>query len=912
MSSFYERAHGDTVGASSERTKRRRARDDDSDSSSSSSSGGSSSSGDQQQDRQQSERKKALQQAQSIEADSRKEFENKFREKYMEGTEGQIYNKGSIITKRGGSKEFYIDNKLVRQYTPEGKQRITTGEYTDPRTGETKQVRAGRSQRSQSQVSRQRRAEREYYEAKEDYKEQVKRQRERQKEQQEKAAQRQRMQRIEQNYPSTFGTPTRQFAEQQRIQETLQSNAPYSREYRQRLQNRLSQLQETRRRQQTVPTIPREGLRQADLNVAGQSTMRRQQNIPQITRSKSTVTTTKSPDRLRSVEQKLKKRSAKVSNEGLSRYYRQILGTGVGVVSSVRGTGEFLKTAYQKPVQTAVTSGRGLYKVVSGQRSFPKVGRALRQRPGYSTGFFGGEIATDYAFGAGFKKAFTTGETGASFIRGGYRRTKSGIVDIDDTRSLRIADEKFDVKEPIGMQARRAGREVQPVSAQRGLFDVDNPQNVVLDKPKPTPTSPELERAFFADPESRFRTSRAGLRSEKRGGFFDRAVESVTEPITLRQEPKPQAIYFDEQRLQNFPESMSDVERSLRRGGDLTPDQARRLEQFQLRQTGEFSPVGFVSRESEITAAPGDVLVPERTGFTRVRGRPVGLYKTTLRRGDDIGATASRTRRYSQSISRTPESAVRPRAGISQALRGGFKVSSRPVSSVSPLQARSTLSGFSRVSQPRVGTSGISTSISSPTYKSSYSISGTRSSGVSRAGGDRSVSSGIRSPSGISPSGSGFSGARGGATSITPHGGTSGGTAGGIGSSAGSGRKTRTIFQRTRDRSRKRKVPGYNVFVRLRGEDTKINERPLPRGKALNTMASNIDTTPRASGRIQKTGNKITKRGRSRPINRKLFKQFYTKDTKKKKRYVEKNKFRINSPGELKGITHKGLLNRRK
>jgi len=105
------------------------------------------------------------------------------------------------------------------------------------------------------------------------------------------------------------------------------------------------------------------------------------------------------------------------------------------------------------------------------------------------------------------------------------------------------------------------------------------------------------------------------------------------------------------------------------------------------------------------------------------------------------------------------------------------------------------------------------------------------------------------------------------------------------------------------------KVAGYHAYVRKKGKDKKITGRSLTKAQAINKMARRIDETPRASGFIKKSGSKIKPQDTS--INTKLLSQF-RRGKNNKKRYVEKNKYRINTKGELKGITKKGQRARRK
>ena len=811
--------------------------------------------------------------AEEIEASSQKEFEKKFKKKYVD--KKGIAKKGSIVTKRGGSKEYYVNGKLAVEYTPEGKRRFTTGTYTDPVTGSEKRVKKDRTYREQAKVSRQRRAEREFYKEKQEYREKVADRKKRLKEL--KRAERLQSVREVTGLPD----PLARQREIGRIESFLEraEKSPYSEEFRQDLRERKEFLQEGPEKPERVSMVTK---------------------APEKPERVSMVTKAPEPEGFISKAQSEVRKQSQIAGRNIRTGDKPLLnklfGVGLGAASSVLGTARFAKSFFERPIQTTKQSALGAYNVATGQRQLTRIGDYLRERPGFSTGFVGAESATDLLLTKGTSSIFKLGETGASFARGGFRPARKGVIRVgDDLEDIRIAGGAATTSESLARQARRAGQKADPVSAQRGLFSSRKPKSVVIDKPKPTIESSELERAFFADPESRLRTSRLGegFKTEQKQSFFDKAVDSVTEPVTFKRQQKPQAIAFERQRVRQFPSDLSDVRRTLERGDDLSPKQARRLEQFQLQQSGQFSPVGFPSTESEITAAPGDVLVPKRTGFTIIEGKPVSIFKTTLKRGADVPKKQLSSARRFSDVSRTPARTVSVSPSISQSLRQGFSGYPSASSSFSTSAFRKSVSGFSsdlsrkpfRSSQfSSVGRSGFTSGFGSSTLKS----------GPSGFYGFSRVSSGMKSGS------SGFSQQRRGSLSQTSR-----------KPRARTKPKTdkKRVAKPTRSDSRKKKrekIPGYNVFVRKGGERVQINEKPLTKNQALNKMARRIDTTPRASGSVQKSKSKV-RRSKKTKLEKDLFKQFRTKETKRGKRYVEKNKFRIDSPGELSGITRKGL-----
>src|SRR6056297_754115 len=111
--------------------------------SSSSSSGGSSSSSTSPTTTSRSAAQRA---AENIQASNRKEFEQQLRAQYG--------SRVGEITRSSGEKEYYVDGRLSAEYNPEGQRVLTTGTYTNPKTGKKQSVRSDRTSLQQSGVSR--------------------------------------------------------------------------------------------------------------------------------------------------------------------------------------------------------------------------------------------------------------------------------------------------------------------------------------------------------------------------------------------------------------------------------------------------------------------------------------------------------------------------------------------------------------------------------------------------------------------------------------------------------------------------------------------------------------------------------------------------------------------------------------
>ena len=102
---------------------------------------------------------------------------------------------------------------------------------------------------------------------------------------------------------------------------------------------------------------------------------------------------------------------------------------------------------------------------------------------------------------------------------------------------------------------------------------------------------------------------------------------------------------------------------------------------------------------------------------------------------------------------------------------------------------------------------------------------------------------------------------------------------------------------------------GYNAFVKERGRIRKLNTRPRTKAGALSIGAQFVDTTPAASFTIRKSKNKAELNGGE--LWEILKPKFRPRKTKNALELVEKSQFRIDSIGELQGITQKGIDVRR-
>jgi hypothetical protein len=93
----------------------------------------------------------------------------------------------------------------------------------------------------------------------------------------------------------------------------------------------------------------------------------------------------------------------------------------------------------------------------------------------------------------------------------------------------------------------------------------------------------------------------------------------------------------------------------------------------------------------------------------------------------------------------------------------------------------------------------------------------------------------------------------------------------------------------------------YNAFAKDKGAWVKVTDKPVNRTAALNTGAYYADNSTAASYKITATKGEPTRSDAMQTYSTSKFSQ------NKKGIFVEKNRHRIDTAGELKGITAKGL-----
>ena len=111
----------------------------------------------------------------------------------------------------------------------------------------------------------------------------------------------------------------------------------------------------------------------------------------------------------------------------------------------------------------------------------------------------------------------------------------------------------------------------------------------------------------------------------------------------------------------------------------------------------------------------------------------------------------------------------------------------------------------------------------------------------------------------------------------------------------------------------KKKIDAFNAFVQQKGRLIKVNKEPLPKNAAINLALSLTDQSTAVTAKI-KPSIKPTTRRFDDFLDTFTFSKFDIRKDKRDKGniFVEKNQFRIDSYGEIKGIPLAGLLARRK
>lgn len=394
-----------------------------------------------------------------------------------------------------------------------------------------------------------------------------------------------------------------------------------------------------------------------------------------------------------------------------------------------------------------------------------------------------------------------------------------------------------------------------------------------------------LERSFFADPRGRIRPSRLGVTRDNEASLTD----LLTGDVTFKKN-KPQILVFENVKVEKLPSAFRGIRNKLRRNMPLNRLETEKLLAYQQRITGKFKPVGFVTRESEVTLAPGELIKRRRRiGVTLINGRKVPIVSV-----DIVKATKStrklmakaRTGRLTKSEVRAlrkklrretgfklPSSSVTRSGKYFSVKRLGASLSSRVLSKSRSRYGRSPRSGFSGLSTGRSGSRGSRGSSGSPGRSGS---SFGRSSSSSRGGSSTKLPP--RPPITRPPL-----------------------------------RPPRALkFMRGRSvRNLSKAVKAYNVYAKSGRKFIKINKIPLSRKDALNVGSYAVDNTTSKSFKIVSAGRRrriatapASQRGYFQKTSKK-FRQFRIKRGQKFSisRHIERKRYGIDTRGEKRGLS---------
>jgi len=459
------------------------------------------------------------------------------------------------------------------------------------------------------------------------------------------------------------------------------------------------------------------------------------------------------------------------------------------------------------------------------------------------------------------------------------------------------------------------------ISAQRGLFKNqmfnNYKQDILVNKPN-FDGSDSLEASFFASPPDitsgnpQLRASRLGLYSDSRASF-----EDVLSGNVQIGKGKPQAVLFPDAKIADIPDNLKGIFAKAK-AGDKTAeaDFLKQYKEYQMKPTGEFKPFGYGGGEAELTLSPQEIISGEgQAGVTLINNQRVSIIKAKVKQASpelaelQIKATKGAltneetikfntlldeesgilsTKNVKPIIAKedifSSSSAVREIKTNSPILMKDKVYSQEShVPSQNILLSNNYSSKAVKFQSSPIRNSNPSIRINSPIGNSNsinYSDSAIDYSSASSLGvSNPSIS--IQSPPPYSPSSS---------IGDSPY----------IPSELIKNTPASSGFGKL-SKGKSKQGGGFDVFVKTRGVWTQQNKQPIRNiADAESFGRFVVSTTPQASFQTKKSKSK------AQPMS---FNKVTTPNSfyKKGDTFIEKNKFRINTQGELSGITFKGL-----
>lgn len=404
-----------------------------------------------------------------------------------------------------------------------------------------------------------------------------------------------------------------------------------------------------------------------------------------------------------------------------------------------------------------------------------------------------------------------------------------------------------------------------------------------------------LERSFFVDPEARIRPSRIGL--EKEASISDILKKDVT-----FKKQRPQILLFSEAKVEKLPKSLKKVGKKLANNKPLTKLESDAFLKFQLKKSGKFKPIGFASREPEITLAPGEIIKREKkVGVTIINRRKVSIVEAkTIKPSKKLNKLLTK---YKRGIKLNSKERKELNKLFKKETNTGFKVTSPKVSYKRVPVKRIGLSNLTRVI-PRISRPSKTVKISRPSKTRRVSkpskprkILRIKKSAMSRAYSPTQ----LKKPAKVSKPSKPSKLKR-----------------------AGKALKPRKIIGVGTDKLKKKQLkpqPVFNVYGKSKGKFIKLNTKPLTRTDALSRGAFAVDRTTAKTfkiipaGKTKKAGSLL--KDEKNYFNRQGYKlrEYKVKRGRKfvlKNQYIEKRKYGIDTRGEKRGLSLARFLNQRK
>ncbi len=350
---------------------------------------------------------------------------------------------------------------------------------------------------------------------------------------------------------------------------------------------------------------------------------------------------------------------------------RELKLAGLTIASSLIATVEGIKrlpAGIVMGVAKLIKDPKSIKKIpASIKKEGVKFGNLLRVSPTEAVAKVGAEILILKGTGTALKVTGTLSSKVATRLSPKFRGVKSQVINIPSkqvgkTINIEIGGTVKKLAEPLRKQIALAGKVVTPVSAQAdrlirlikrtrvvrkpipgeaklssstkrllSKFDkgkINKKDLIKLDQRIVKETGREgslLERSFFADPRGRLRPSRLGVK-QKEASLLDVLAGDVTFKTQ-----KPQVLIFEKAKVEKFPKALKGIENKLKAGKPLSRNEANKLLQFQLKKSGKFKPVGHVSKEPEITLAPGEIIKKEKTiAVTLIKGKRVPIIRAKV------------------------------------------------------------------------------------------------------------------------------------------------------------------------------------------------------------------------------------------------------------------------------------------